>query len=111
MCRVRNRLFPDNGPTLQPVNWKKFMMYMSCLAGAPPELMALGSASPQDSTDSVPQTQGPTTYWRQTPGKQRNGGQQPLNPSSRPEVGEAAANAPAYINSVISCSAVVANMK
>lgn len=42
--------FPTTAPTIQPVNWKKFMMYMSCLAGAPPELMALGSGSPQGGT-------------------------------------------------------------
>jgi hypothetical protein len=31
-----------------------------------------------DSTDSMPETQSPTTYWGYTPGKRRNGGQQPL---------------------------------
>lgn len=86
-------------------------MYMSCLAGAPPELMAAASGSPQGSTDTVPETQGPTTYWGHTPGKQRNGGQQPLNPSSAHEFGEAVANAPSYLNNVLACSAIVSNMK
>lgn len=45
-----------------------------------------------------------------TPGKQKNG-QKPLNPSRAPELGEAAANAPSYLNNVLACSAVVANMK
>ena len=97
-------------PQPWPVNWKKFFMYAACLAGAPPELMAAAGGAPQGSTDSVPETQGPTTYWGYGPGK-RNGGQRPLNPSSRPDVGEAPANAPAYVNNAMSCSAIVANMK
>lgn len=73
--------------------------------------MAAASGSPQDVTDSTPETQGRTTAWGYTPGKQKNGGQRPLNPSSAPEVGEAAANAPSYLNNVLACSAIVANMK
>ena len=98
-------------PQPSPVNWKKFTMYMSCLAGTPPALMAAASGFPQDVTDSTPETQGSTTVWGYTPGKQKNGGQRPLNPSSAPEVGEAAANAPSYLNNALACSAVVANMK
>lgn len=41
------------GPPPLPVNWKKFMMYVSCLAGAPP-VGGPGEGSPQDSTDSMP---------------------------------------------------------
>ena len=103
--------FSTTVPTFQPVNWKKFTMYLSCLAGTRPELMAAASGSPEDVTDSTPETQGPTTVWGYTPGKQKNGGQRPLNSSSAPEVGEAAANAPSYLNNALACSAVVANMK
>jgi hypothetical protein len=35
-------------PQPSPVNWPKLFMYAACLAGAPPELMAVASGSPQE---------------------------------------------------------------
>jgi hypothetical protein len=106
-----NRMFPDDGSHHTACELEEIydvyvlLSWRSTGINGPGKRLAAGfrgfdarNARPHDLLGANP---GEAEEWRPATAE----------PSSIPEVGEAAANAPAYVNSVMSCSAIVANMK